>query len=247
MSRSRPEAYGSFAFAYDPALGERFFSAIEPLLDAILAGMPARGRHLDVACGSGIAVRWFAQRGFSSIGVDASVPMLGLARARASSLVCADMRALPLRGTVALATSFYDSLNHLLDARDLRLTFREIARCLEPGGTLLFDVNHPAVYPRVWGAIDPYESEGADHRLVIDTRWSAVLRRGDARVHGWALTSRGVVQIDERRRQRAWSERALRAALRDSGLETREVIPFDPFGEGDSTPAKLVFVAGKPA
>ncbi|HEY0591467.1 MAG TPA: hypothetical protein VGF40_06850, partial [Thermoanaerobaculia bacterium] len=100
--------------------------------------------------------------------------------------------------------------------------------------------------PRVWGAVDPYESSGADHRLVIDTRWSAALGRGEARVHGWALTERGVVEIDERRRQRAWSERELRKALRESGLDTVEVVPFDPFGEAGAVPAKLVFVARKP-
>ncbi len=246
MERVAPEAYGAFAFAYDPALGERFFAAIEPLLDSLLAGLPAGGAHLDVACGSGMAVRWFAGRGFRSFGLDASLPMLGIARARAARLVAADMRSMPFRGAFAVATSFYDSLNHLLGRRDLRATFDEVARCLAPGGTFLFDVNHPAVYPRVWGAVDPYESSGADHRLAIHTRWSAALGRGEARVQGWALTHRGVVEIDERRRQRAWPERVLRRALEGSGFEAIEVVPFDPFGEDDPIPAKLVFVARKP-
>lgn len=244
MKRSpKSEAYGAFAFAYDPALGERFFSAVEPLLESLLPGLPPGGLHLDVACGSGLAVGWFERRGFRSVGLDASVPMLGIARSRAGRLVAADMRAMPFRGTFVVATSLYDSLNHLLSRRDLAATFREVARCLVPGGTFLFDVNHPRAYPRVWGAIDPYESSAADHRLTIDTRWLAAMRRGEARVHGWARTERGVVQIDERRRQRAWTERELREALGNAGLETLGVTPFDPFAEGEADPTKLVFVA----
>lgn len=242
---AKPEAYGAFAFAYDPALGERFFSAVEPLLDALVRGLPRTGLHLDVACGSGLAAEWFESRGFRSIGLDASIPMLGIARGRAARLIAADMRAMPFRGKFGIATSFYDSLNHLLSRADLRATFQEVGRCLAPGGAFLFDVNHPQIYPRVWGAVDPYESSGADHRLEIDTRWSAALGRGEARVHGWAMTERGVIQIDERRRQRAWTERDLRAALRDAGLQAIEVIPFNPFGEDESVPAKLVFLAKK--
>jgi SAM-dependent methyltransferase len=240
---SNSEAYGAFAFAYDPALGERFFSAIEPLLEAILRGLPAGGRHLDVACGSGLAARWFQSRGFRSIGLDASLSMLGIARTRVENLVAADMRGMPFRGTFQVASSLYDSLNHLLSRRDLAATFGEVARCLAPGGTFLFDVNHPGIYPRVWGALEPYESSSADHHLAIHTRWSAAMRRGDARVQGWAITGRGLIQIDERRRQRAWTERELRAALEKEGLDVTEVLPFDPFDEGGDTPVKIVFVA----
>jgi SAM-dependent methyltransferase len=240
---STSEAYGAFAFAYDPALGERFFSAIEPLLGSILRDIPAGARHLDVACGSGLAARWFQDRGFRSLGLDASLPMLGIARSRVERLVAADMRAMPFRAAFEVASSFYDSLNHLLSRRDLATTFGEVARCLAPGGTFLFDVNHPGIYPKVWGAIDPYESSAADHHLAIHTRWLAATRRGDARVQGWAKTARGLIRIDERRRQRAWTERELRAALDREGLEVDQVIPFDPFDEGGETPVKLVFVA----
>ena len=115
---------------------------------------------------------------------------------------------------------------------------------LEPtGGTFVFDVNHPRIYPKVWGAIDPYESSGSDHRLAIHTRWSAAMRRGEARVEGWAMTSRGVVEIRERRLQRAWTEAELTSVLERAGFVLRDVIPFDPFAEGSAIPVKLVFVA----
>jgi predicted TPR repeat methyltransferase len=71
------EAYGAFAYAYDRALGERFFRAAQRMLDDLLAKYPTPKRtHLDLACGTGLVVDYFRTRGWKSTGVDASVAML---------------------------------------------------------------------------------------------------------------------------------------------------------------------------
>lgn len=245
---SASEAYGSFAWAYDEALGLRYFEAISSLIEEVLEASGLRdGRHLDVACGSGLAVEWLRGKGFDSVGVDASLPMLAVGRPRSPRLIAGDMRALPFRGAFTLVTSLYDSFNHLLSTADLKATFQGVSSLLRDGGTFIFDVNHPAVYPRVWGASEPYESKADDHHLEIRTRWSPLFRRGVARVSGWARDAAGLVTIRERRRQRAWSERKLRRVLEEAGLTVERVIPFDPYAdEDDDTPVKLVFVARKP-
>lgn len=241
---ARSEAYDAFAWAYDPALGRRFFEAAAPLLEEILTSHGiATGRHLDVACGSGLVVEWMRRRGFHSTGLDASLPMLAVAKERSSRLVAGDMRALPLRGTFALVTSLYDSLNHLLSRREMLATFEGVESALDRDGLFVFDVNHPSVYPRVWGAEEPYESESGDHTLSIATRWSPLRQRGEADVTGWVRIGGRVVTIDEKRRQRAWSERAIRSLLAEAGMGVVEVIPFDPFAEAEEDPIKLVFVA----
>ena len=54
------EAYGAFAYAYDKALGERFFKSVRRLLDDLLERYPTPKRsHLDLACGTGLAVESF--------------------------------------------------------------------------------------------------------------------------------------------------------------------------------------------
>lgn len=241
---STSEAYGSFAWAYDEALGLRYFESVSSLIEEMLeASGLAGGPHLDVACGSGLAVEWLRGKGFDSVGVDASLPMLAVGRPRSSRLIAGDMRALPFRGNFTLVTSLYDSLNHLLSTRDLRTTFQEVSSLLVEGGIFIFDVNHPAVYPRVWGASEPYESSADDHHLEIRTRWSPLFGRGVARVSGWARNGDGLVTIRERRRQRAWSERKLRRALEEAGLAVQRVIPFDPYAEEEEDhPVKLVFL-----
>ena len=120
-------AYGAFAYAYDKALGERFFRSARRVLSTLLNRYPAHVQtHLDVACGTGLTTEFFASKGWTSLGVDASVSMLGVARERARRLVAGDIRALPLRTTFARITCLYDSLNHLKDRADLVAAFRAI-------------------------------------------------------------------------------------------------------------------------
>src|SRR4051812_24747680 len=175
------EAYGAFAYAYDQALGARFYRAVRVLLDQTLENYPtAKRTHLDVACGTGYIVESFRARGWTSVGVDASFPMLRRGAVRASGafqqrapearttrshLIAGDMRTLPLRGTFARITCLYDSLNHLLDRNDLVAAFRAMRGMMDHDSLLLFDMNHPDIYPAIWGVADPFVARGSDFHL----------------------------------------------------------------------------------
>ncbi|HEX9502345.1 MAG TPA: class I SAM-dependent methyltransferase [Thermoanaerobaculia bacterium] len=236
------ESYGAFAYAYDQALGQRFFRAVRRILTRVLDRFPAKKKtHLDVACGTGLAIDFFTKRGFRSVGVDLSLPMLRLARRRARHRVAGDMRALPLRGKFARVTCLYDSLNHLKSINDLRMTFSSIADAMDDDGLLLFDVNHPEIYPAIWGNDDPFIADGRDYHLEMATKYRSRDRIAQAMVTGWAeLPSGGRVRIRERREQRAYSEREIVDALASAALVPMEMIEFDPFGEGRKV--KLFFV-----
>jgi len=237
----KDEAYGAFAYAYDQALGERFFRSVRRLLTRILASHPTRERtHLDIACGTALAMEFFRKRGYESVGVDLSIPMLRMARKRASNLIAGDMRALPLRGQFARITCLYDSLNHLKRAGDLAAAFRAVADVLRDDGLFLFDVNHPEIYPEIWGNDEPFVAEGPDFQLQMATTYRARDRTAQAMVTGWATVDGKRVRIRERREQRAYSEREIIDALASAGLVPAEVTEFDPYSEGKSV--KLFFV-----
>lgn len=237
------DAYGAFAYAYDKALGERYFRAVRRLLDDALDRFPAeRKTHLDVACGTGLAMRHFARRGFHSTGVDLSLPMLQMARARAAHLIAADARALPLTARFARVTCLYDALNHMLDRGDLVAIFREVRRVMEDGALFIFDMNHPEIYPMVWGMKEPFTEEGEDFALEIATTWHPRKRLGRALVRGWrALPGGERVDIRERHEQRSYDEEEIIAALGEAALAPIEWRTFDPYGE--KRPVKLFFVA----
>ncbi|MHB0970869.1 MAG: class I SAM-dependent DNA methyltransferase [Thermoanaerobaculia bacterium] len=244
MTRDARDSYGDFAYAYDQALGQKFFSVVSKLLDDLLVRYPPTERtHLDLACGTGLAAAYFARKGFRSVGVDGSVPMLAIARTRAR-VVAGDLRELPVRGTFARITCLYDSLNHFLQKRDLVSAFEGAASLMDADSLFFFDMNHPQIYPKVWGLKEPFISHGTGHHLEIDTAFSSFTKRGVGRVSGWAIVDGKRVEIDETHRQRAYGENEIERALRDAGLATLDVFDFDPFDEaGRSGTVKLFFVA----
>lgn len=256
------EAYGAFAYAYDKALGARFFRSARKLLDETLERYPTPKRtHLDVACGTGMIVEHFRRKGWRSIGVDASLPMLQIAsgaagfsspkasgrlKPAAPRAVCGDMRQLPFRRKFARVTCLYDSLNHLLEREDLTAAFTSIHGVLDHDSLFFFDMNHPEIYPEVWGLADPYIASGSDYHLEIATTYRKREKIGRANVSGWALIGGKRVEIREQHRQRAYSEREITDSLAAAGLAPVDIIDFDPYGEADdvdATTVKLFFVA----
>jgi SAM-dependent methyltransferase len=240
-SSTASEAYGAFAYAYDRALGSRFFKAVRTLLDEMAEKYPTPKRtHLDVACGTGLVLNHFRARGWKSTGVDASFDMLTRASGR---VVTADMRALPFRRTFARITCLYDSLNHLLEREELVAAFQSIRSVMSDDSVLLFDVNHRDIYPEVWGIAEPFESSGPDYHLAIATTYRSRERIGTAMVTGWAMVGGKRVEIHEQHRQRAYSEREIVSALAEAGLKPLELRDFDPYGEEiEARTVKVFFV-----
>jgi SAM-dependent methyltransferase len=239
---SEAESYGAFAYAYDQALGERYFRAVRRLLGEVTERYPATEAltHLDVACGTGLAIPFFTERGFVSTGLDISPVMLNVARKRAARLVAGDTRKMPLRGTFHRITCLYDSLNHLLDRKELTASFSEIRRVMSAGSLFLFDMNHPEIYPEVWGMKEPFVDEGADFHLEIATTYRRRERLGRALVTGWAIVGGERIAIRERHTQYAYERDEIVAALAEAGLEPIEEREFDPWSEGRTV--KLFFV-----
>lgn len=229
---TEPDAYGEFAFAYDQALGLRFFESITKVLRRLIAKYPDPHKvHLDVGCGTGLACQFFENNGFRSTGLDGSAAMLGIARQRARKLVCSDFRQMGLRAKFSRVTCLYDSLNHMLTAEDLTRTFREVRGVMERDALFFFDVNHPSIYPRIWGAADPFVSSDDSHELIMDTTFDRKTQLGVARLTGWALADGRRIKIDEIRRQRAFSREEIERSLHKAGLAPIELIHLDPFHE----------------
>lgn len=240
------EAYGAFAYAFDRALGERFFRAMRRVLDDKLAKYPtAKRTHLDLACGTGLALEYFRALGWTSTGVDGSLPMLQRARARSRRVIAGDLRALPLRGRFARITCLYDSLNHLLERNELVAAFQAMRVLMDDDSLLLFDMNHADIYPIVWGTADPFISAGADYRLEMHTTYHALERMGRATCTGWASIGGERVKIRELHRQRAYTEREIITSLEEAQLAPIDVMEFDPYhdlGSVDAQVVKLIFV-----
>jgi ubiquinone/menaquinone biosynthesis C-methylase UbiE len=116
----------------------------------------ARGRVLELGCGTGRITIPLAKSGVDVVGVDRSHPMLDLARARAArtlrtsrtsrtsgsiAFVRADIRQLPFRDrSVSMVLAPYGVLQSLTRERDLIDTLESIARVAPRGATLGIDL-----------------------------------------------------------------------------------------------------------
>jgi SAM-dependent methyltransferase len=115
-----------------------------------LVSLPPTGVMLDIGCGSGQTITWFAGRYpcWQTCGLDVVVEPLLAARALGSpGVMRASALDLPIRsGSIDLVITL-DVLQHLpLDGGDWR-ALAEIARILKPGGHVLVRTNAQA-FPR---------------------------------------------------------------------------------------------------
>lgn len=112
---------------------------------------------LDLGCGTGTLTELLYGRGYDMIGVDLSQEMLGAALAKkersGSSILylCQDMRELDLYSTVGTVVCVCDSINYLLEEREVEEVFTLVNNYLYPGGLFIFDFNTVYKYGQVIG------------------------------------------------------------------------------------------------
>lgn len=103
-----------------------------------LANVARGARILDVGCGTGRWVRRYEQLGFQATGVDATLPMLTLARKRtAGPLVLGDASRLPFSPETFDCVSDVTVVQHIPTAQQQQV-IGELARVLAPGGTMIW-------------------------------------------------------------------------------------------------------------
>lgn len=139
-------AYTKFASIYDELMTEIPYDLYAELIE--LAGNGLVGKKiLDIGCGTGLLSVKLAKKGGIVTGVDLSEDMLFAATERAQSLslpiTFSEQRMEQLEGFSAydIAVIAIDSLNYVIDEKDVRKTLENAYNALVVGGVLLFDVH----------------------------------------------------------------------------------------------------------
>jgi SAM-dependent methyltransferase len=169
MVKSREmAAYDDFAWFYNHYWADEFHNLAVPVLDRIwIPRLPARGRVLDVCCGTGYLAGILVGRGFRVTGVDASPVMIGYARenAPAAEFHVADAASFEMPPEFHGAVSTFDSINHVIGRGALEAAFRQIGAALRPGASFVFDVLFEEAYQNHWG--ENFAIVCDDHVLTI--------------------------------------------------------------------------------
>lgn len=99
---------------------------------------------LDICCGTGTLTQLMAQD-YEMIGVDSSWEMLNVAREKDPQekilYLNQSMTDFELYGTVDACYSSLDSVNYLLEKKDLLTHFRLVKNYLNPNGLYIFDIS----------------------------------------------------------------------------------------------------------
>lgn len=137
-----------------------------------LFGDPAGKKLLEICCGSGHSLKYFAQRGARELwGVDFSQKQLenaaGLLRESGcqAKLVCGEMEK-----DLGLPQGYFDYVYSIYGigwTTDLEGTFRRIASYLKPGGVFVFSWHHTLNYCAGW---TPEGSHGWEGERIPLTR-----------------------------------------------------------------------------
>lgn len=208
------------------------------------------GIVLDLACGTGTLTLELARRGLDVYGVDASPEMLSVAQQKAGKLgknvlfLCQKMQQLDLYGTVDTVLCTLDSVNHLVQEKDVQKAFQKVSLFLNPGGYFLFDVNTPYKHREILG----------NNTFVYDLEdvfcvWQNTLHpdSGRVRIHLDFFEREGDVYY---RRQEEFSERAYTNAqiqefLQNAGLTLVKRMDGYTFQPATERSERIVYVVRK--
>lgn len=180
-----------------------------------------RGEWLDVACGTGLNLAHLVGR-FRVEGVDASAPMLEIARRRLPSVSfkLADMRRFELGRRFDVVSCLFSSIGYMTTRADLGSAIASLARHVHPTGIVIVE---PWFTPSDYkaGTVHMHAVAGRTNRSMHQVRMITAARRGRLSImdaHHLVGTPTGVEHFVERHEMGLFTRTEYSAAFRAAGL-----------------------------
>lgn len=236
------DSYTGFAEFYDLFMDNIPYEEWSNYLISLLKEYNVNdGIVLDMGCGTGNITEFLARAGYDMIGIDNSEDMLmeAMNKRYDSGLdilyLCQDMRDFELYGTVAAAVSICDSMNYIIDYKDLVKVFSLVNNYLDPNGLFIFDLN----------TIHKYETMGdctiAENRETGSFIWENSYFP-DKKLNQYDLTifakdeDERYTKFEETHIQRGYTLDEIKSALTEAGLifiDSYSAFSKNPISEND--------------
>lgn len=235
--------YSALASVYDAIMSDIEHDDWAEFVLSYLAseGLPQPKQMLDLACGTGLSSRPFAERGIEVTGLDGSAEMLARARLRlpGAALVQSDLRDFTLTERFPLITCLFDSLNNLTTDTDMLAALSRARSHLEPGGVFAFDVNTPQGVRELWDGdvlegVAPLSGGGE-----VYYRWQHRFEAGSGLGVVQAHCRVGEQSFTETHRERGYDEAMLRPLLREAGFGRVEVLEYPDYAPPEADAPRI--------
>ena len=206
---------------------------------------------LDLGCGTGRMTLELGRRGYDMTGVDLSPEMLDLAREAAEEAglsdkmlwLLQDITDFELYGTVELAVSCLDTLNHLTDAADLRRCLSLVHNYLVPDGLFVFDINGKGKFENIY-ADNSYVMEEDGSVCVWQNSYNPKTRLCDFFITLFEEDEDGrYSRYDELQTERMYTIRTMKKMLTECGFEFIGAYSDFDFGEATDASERIYITA----
>lgn len=205
---------------------------------------------LDLGCGTGKMTLELASRGKDMTGIDYSPEMLDIAREQAEKQgidsvlwLCQDMREFELYGTVDVAISCLDSINHLITPADLDKCLKLVHNYLAPNGLFIFDINGKYKFENIYadnsyvmeedGAVCIWQNYYNPKSQICDFYITLFEEEDDGRYE----------RYDETQREHMYTLRAMKSHLSKCGLEFMGAYEDFDFTPANDSSERIYIVA----
>lgn len=246
-------AYNEFAKVYDELMDEipyeKWFNFLQKKLKnhGINTGL-----LLDLGCGTGTMTEKFASEKYDMIGVDVSMEMLHQAFEKKIKsghdilYLCQDMRSFELYGTVKAVYSICDSVNYILEEKELCKIFQLVNNYLDPNGIFIFDFNTVYKYQTIIG-----DTVIAENREECSFIWENSYDK-ENEINTYALSlfikegTRYQKYIEEHQ-QKGYTLKKMQNLIEFAGMEFLEAVDADTLGLVNEKSERIYCIAKEKA
>jgi len=249
MSLNKRPPYSAFAYYYDLLGWSEFTEIVYPYLEQFIRRLPEKPEaFLDLACGTGTLAYRLSEQKIKVLGIDISPEMIEVASSKSHDNGCppefqiGDMTALQLNSKFDMAGCFFDSLNHLRSAEEIKKTFRRAHKHLYKGGWFMFDMVTRLGLEN-WK--DYYNSSRDSFYVVQEARFSPSIDRAEVKIEAFINDGRnGTVHIREIFKEISIAVDKACRYLNDAGFTKIIIEPFPPAGSVEKAD-RIMFYARK--
>ncbi len=246
--KTMEQSYGEFAYTYDMFMDNIPYTEWSRyIIELLKKNNVSEGLVLDLGCGTGTMTELLAEAGYDMIGIDLSEDMLNVALDKKYEsghdilYLNQDMREFELYGTVNAIVSVCDSMNYILEEKELLQVFRLVNNYLDPSGVFVFDMTTEAKYKNVGDVV-------AENREDASFIWENTYYE-DKKVNRYDITifekseDGRYDKYEETHFQKVYEIEKVKELLTKAGLEFIAVYDALKFEEPDSESERIYFIA----